>query len=281
MLTVFHSALEIQSALANKKEIGFVPTMGNLHPGHLSLIKKSLQENNLTVISIYVNPTQFAIGEDFNDYPRTLTEDVAKIKKILSHDDHVLVFAPTSDAELYPHGKKVITATGPCDILEGSLRAGHFDGVVTIVKKLFELIAPHRAYFGKKDYQQYVIIRELVKMNQWPIQIIGMPIIREASGIAMSSRNSFLSPHEMLSAIKLRETLLQLKSVIMSKNYSLTQINQQLADYNKDPNFNYLALHTQESLAPVSTLNQKIILLGNYQLGTTKLLDNIEFEGPA
>src|SRR5690606_19997145 len=174
-----------------KKTIGFVPTMGALHDGHLSLIKNSLSKNDITVISIFVNPTQFNNAEDLEKYPRTLEADVQKVSEMSTQ---VLIFAPTV-SDIYP-GKTSssnFSFDGLENQMEGKHRPGHFDGVGTIVKKLFEIVQPNKAYFGQKDFQQLQIVKKMVSKHKIPVEIIGCPIHREENGLAMSSRNQRLS----------------------------------------------------------------------------------------
>ena len=185
-LSAFLSPLTHQN-----KSIGFVPTMGALHDGHLSLLKKSLKENDVTVMSIFVNPTQFNNPDDLEKYPRTLEEDVKKMGKI---SDSIIVYAP-SVSDIY-EGKTVSESfeyEGLEHQMEGQHRPGHFNGVGTIVKRLFEIIKPTTAYFGEKDFQQLQIVKKLVELYAIPVEIMGCPIFREANGLAMSSRNERLS----------------------------------------------------------------------------------------
>ena len=177
--------------LKQNKSIGFVPTMGALHQGHLSLLKKSLSENDVTVMSIFVNPTQFNNAEDLDKYPRTLERDV-QIMQDLSNN--IIVYAPEV-ADIY-EGNTVSESfnyDGLENQMEGKHRPGHFDGVGTIVKRLFEIVQPNKAYFGEKDFQQLQIVKKLVSKHNIPVEVIGCPIHREANGLAMSSRNERLS----------------------------------------------------------------------------------------
>ncbi len=277
MAQVVTKTSELQNLLKSKAEVGFVPTMGNLHLGHLSLLTESIKHNETNVISIYVNPTQFGKNEDFGSYPRTLVEDLEKIEKLERQLDYpkIIVFAPEHEQEIYPDGKQTITAFGPCDTLEGALRPTHFDGVVTVVKRLFEIVKPSCAYFGKKDYQQLSIIKELNKKYQFNINIVGMSIIRDDSGLAMSSRNVYLTPEQKKEALLLRNSMLSIKSLIDQKS-SLAYVQSHIKEIVKDKRFNYLSLCRQENLQPASSLEDKMVILGNFQLGQTKLLDNLE-----
>ena len=219
-MLIFNKQLALSAYLQSINDaqttIGFVPTMGALHQGHLSLLQKSLSENSFTVISIFVNPTQFNNADDLAKYPRTLDEDILKIEKI---DPKIIVFAPDVN-DLY-QGNTIATVfdfDGLEHQMEGKFRTGHFDGVGTIVKRLFEIVKPTRAYFGEKDFQQLQIIRKLVQKNNIPVEIVGCPIFREANGLAMSSRNSRLSPEQQQEASVIHEILLSAKELFGTEN---------------------------------------------------------------
>ena len=184
----------VKNNIRDNTSIGFVPTMGALHQGHLSLLKKSIENNVTTVISIFVNPTQFNNVEDLEKYPRTLEDDIEKIKTV---SDKILIYAPTVE-DIYEGNPKSLhyDFDGLENQMEGKFRPGHFDGVGTIVKRLFEIVKPTHAYFGKKDFQQLQIVKKLVEKEKLPVIIVGCPIFREASGLAMSSRNERLSEEE-------------------------------------------------------------------------------------
>ncbi len=184
----------VKNNIRDNTSIGFVPTMGALHQGHLSLLKKSIENNVTTVISIFVNPTQFNNVEDLEKYPRTLEDDIEKIKTV---SDKILIYAPTVD-DIYEGNPKSqhYNFDGLENQMEGKFRPGHFDGVGTIVKRLFEIVKPTHAYFGEKDFQQLQIVKKLVEKEKLPVTIVGCPIFREASGLAMSSRNERLSEEE-------------------------------------------------------------------------------------
>jgi pantoate--beta-alanine ligase len=199
----------LQNNFATKKTIGFVPTMGALHRGHLSLIQKSMSENEVTVMSIFVNPTQFNNSTDLDNYPRTLEADVEKLKEI---SDNIIVFAPSVD-DIY-NGQTIaqnFDFDGLENEMEGKHRPGHFDGVGTIVKRLFEIVQPNKAYFGEKDFQQLQIVKKMVEKNQLPVEVIGQPIYRETNGLAMSSRNERLSKKERNEAAFIYKTLQEAK----------------------------------------------------------------------
>ncbi len=219
-MRIFESKSLLNSYLTpfydSQTKIGFVPTMGALHSGHLSLLKKSILENELTVISIFVNPTQFNNIDDLKKYPRTLDVDVEKISSI---SDKIIVFAPTVDA-IY-EGKtisKQFNFDGLEDQMEGKFRPGHFNGVGTVVQRLFEIIKPTTAYFGKKDFQQLQIVKKLVEKYKLGVRIEGCEIYREKNGLAMSSRNERLSVNERDNAKIIFETLTVVKKLFNTKS---------------------------------------------------------------
>ena len=195
-MKIFNKKLDLQQFLApfylEKKAVGLVPTMGALHEGHLSLIQKALSENDIVVVSIFVNPTQFNNAEDLEKYPRNLSGDIKTIERL---SQEVVIFAPEI-SEMYESTPKAISFDfgGLDKVMEGKFREGHFQGVATIVEKLFELVKPTRAYFGEKDYQQILIIKSMLEQRKLPITLVPCPIGREESGLAMSSRNERLSP---------------------------------------------------------------------------------------
>ncbi len=206
----------LQLQRGKNSTVGFVPTMGALHQGHLSLLEKSLANNKTTVISIFVNPTQFNNPDDLLKYPRTLERDVEKIKTI---SDSIVVYAPSVD-DIY-EGKTQsnhYSFDGLENQMEGKFRPGHFDGVGTVVKRLFEIVQPDNAYFGEKDFQQLQIVKKLVEKEKIPVKIIGCPIFREANGLAMSSRNERLSEEERQKAAIIYKTLKEAKSLFGTKS---------------------------------------------------------------
>ncbi|WP_395075506.1 pantoate--beta-alanine ligase [Flavobacterium sp.] len=205
----------LKKILLNNDNVGFVPTMGALHEGHLSLMKESLQNNKITVVSIFVNPTQFNNPEDLKKYPRTLESDLEKIKSL---NPEIIVYAPNAE-DIYEGNtvSKSFNYDGLEFQMEGKHRPGHFDGVGTIVKKLFEIINPTNAYFGEKDFQQLAIIKKLVKKNKIPVHIIGCQIHRESNGLAMSSRNERLSADERNKAEIIYKTLKTAKKLFSTK----------------------------------------------------------------
>lgn len=206
----------LESVSTKNGTIGFVPTMGALHQGHLSLLEQSLKDNTVTVISIFVNPTQFNNPEDLAKYPRTLDSDVAKIEKL---NPRIIVFAPSVD-DIY-EGNTVAAAfdfDGLENQMEGRFRPGHFDGVGTIVKRLFEIVKPTNAYFGEKDFQQLQIVKKMVEKAKMPVNVIGCPIFREPNGLAMSSRNERLTAKERNDAAVIYQTLQTAKTRFGTEN---------------------------------------------------------------
>lgn len=265
-------------------KLGFVPTMGNLHQGHISLLRRSLEENELSLVSIFVNPTQFAPGEDFEKYPRTLEQDLEKIKEAIElfNKDQglkrsVIVFSPASNKEVYPEEQVTHLSAGKMGrMLEGAVRPEHFDGVVTVVNRLFEMFKPDRAYFGKKDFQQYAIIKQMVQERNLEVELESLPIKREASGLALSSRNSFLSETEKEKGLNLYRSLREIKNILL-KTKSLEQAQEKIDSFTKtDKNFNYLVMRDASSLEEPRDLLNPIVILGNYQVGGVRLIDNME-----
>lgn len=215
-MKVIHTVRELQAALlrhrSEGKTIGFVPTMGALHAGHASLVKYSADENDVTVVSIFVNPTQFNDKDDLKKYPRTLDADC----RLLSPIGTAYVFVPSVE-EMYPAPDTRKFSYPPLDtVMEGAHRPGHFNGVCQIVSKLFDAVRPGKAYFGEKDFQQLAIIREMVRRMNYAVEIIGCPIVREEDGLAMSSRNTRLSVEEHENALKISQTLFKSRTFIGS-----------------------------------------------------------------
>lgn len=282
-MNIFNKKLEINNFLKNfinnKKTIGFVPTMGALHNGHLSLLKKSLEENDISVISIFVNPTQFNNVEDLEKYPRTLDIDIEKIKSL---SEKIIVFAPTAE-DIYDGNisSEKFDFQGLDQVMEGAFRPGHFDGVGTIVKKLFEIVQPTNAYFGEKDYQQILIIKSMVKQSNLPVNIIPCPIIREANGLAMSSRNERLSS-EMKIKAGLIYTLLQ-EAKILFKTHTITEIEnfiKQKFNENKDFTLEYFTIVDAEKLQIATEKNKNSkyrAFIAVYTEGV-RLIDNISLD---
>jgi pantoate--beta-alanine ligase len=233
----------------HKSTVGFVPTMGALHAGHLSLLQQSIENTTITIISIFVNPTQFNNPEDLEKYPRTLENDLEKIKTI---SDHIIVYAPTTE-DIYEGNTQSehFDFDGLEHQMEGKFRPGHFDGVGTVVQRLFEIVKPTHAYFGEKDFQQLQIIKKLVEKNKMPVEILGCPIYREPNGLAMSSRNERLSPEEKKKAAHIYQTLNAAKALFATK--SAQQVfNFVSKEINKFPDFKleYFEIADETTLLP-------------------------------
>lgn len=261
----------------NGKTIGFVPTMGYLHEGHLSLARASVSENDFTVLSIFVNPIQFGVNEDFSSYPRDLSKDCVFAESVGVD----VVFAPKAE-EMYPSGfKSYVEVTGITDVLCGKTRPGHFKGVTTVVNKLFNIIKPDNAYFGQKDAQQASVIKKMVNDLNMDVKISICPIVREEDGLAMSSRNVYLSPLERKSAVILSKSLFESAEMIKSGERRSEKIAEYIRSRITDEGagqIEYIAIVNQDSLENVKILNGKILIALAVKYGTTRLIDNITLE---
>ncbi|MDB4575943.1 pantoate--beta-alanine ligase [bacterium] len=262
------------------ESIAFVPTMGNLHQGHLSLVEIAKKKASRVVVSIYVNPLQFSPDEDFDSYPRTLEADLDKLRSM----DVDLVFTP-DDAMIYPSGESrstFVEVPGLSHIIEGEFRPGFFRGVATVVLKLFNMVQPDSAVFGEKDFQQLLVIRQMVADLDLPIEIIGAEIKREADGLAMSSRNSYLEPVDRQNSRLLSASLQQLRQEI-EQGISIEQAEKNCSETLKSNGFvvDYVTLRETEGLKKVSDEQlisaRKLIVLAAAKLGSTRLIDNLKF----
>ena len=279
-MQLFESKNTLRSFLDTKRaeaaEIGLVPTMGALHEGHLELIRRALAENTTVVVSIYVNPTQFNNSEDLQRYPRNLESDLRSLKEV---SEQLLIFVPDT-AEMYPDGasSREFDFGGLERQMEGEFRPGHFDGVGTVVSELLRIVAPHRAYFGEKDYQQLLIIKKLVEIEALPVSIIGCPIVRETNGLAMSSRNERLPKRLrneaglILSSLKTARSEFGTKSVDEIKDWVSEQFRAQ-------PEFDleYFHIADAETLRPVTQKTKTIKYRAFIAVfvGGIRLIDNI------
>jgi pantoate--beta-alanine ligase len=263
------------------EKVGFVPTMGNLHLGHISLLEKALEDYKTVYFSIFVNPLQFGPHEDFNHYPRTLDQDLELISKSLDSfpDSRVVVYSPSNPEEVFPPGhNQIISVYGLNNIVEGKVRPGHFDGVATVVFELFDLTKPATAYFGLKDFQQYITIKQMVKDLNLPINIYGMPIIREKSGLALSSRNQYLTREQKEISLILFQTLKEIKLMIDSQRVNIPKAKHFITEVLKEKKWNYLELRDSQTFSEDLTYSNNISILAVYQIGTTRLLDNLQVE---
>jgi pantoate--beta-alanine ligase len=259
---------------ANKKQIGFVPTMGALHQGHVSLVARSAEENDECVVSVFVNPTQFNDKKDLTTYPRTLEQDCELLEKA----GCTLVFAP-SEEEMYPEPDTRVFDLGPvAQVMEGARRPGHFNGVAQVVSKLFDLVSPTNAYFGEKDFQQVAIIREMVKQLNFDVNIVSCPIIREADGLALSSRNSRLTEEQRMKApivaATLNEslTLKSTKSVQEVIDFVTSTLNKE-----DDMEVEYYEIVDAISMQPIQNWSDSTYSVGciTVYCGKVRLIDNI------
>ena len=275
-MQVVHTAAELRAALAGQTRTAFVPTMGSLHAGHVSLIDLAKLHGQPVVASIFVNPLQFGKGEDFERYPRTLAADCDK----LAAAGCDLVFAPDV-AEMYPV-PQTFTVQPPESLandLCGAFRPGHFSGVATVVMKLFNLVQPRVAVFGSKDFQQLFVIRELVRQFNLPIDIVAGATLREADGLAMSSRNQYLGASERIQAAQLQRELAAIAAAVQAGDPDHEALCVQAARYLKMAGWrvDYVALRDAATLQAPTSDSQRLIVLGAAWLGSTRLIDNLEF----
>jgi pantoate--beta-alanine ligase len=278
-MRIVYEPFEMQE-IANKyrewgKTIGFVPTMGYLHEGHISLVKQAKQDNDVVFVSIFVNPTQFAPNEDLDKYPRDIKRDEEMLKK----EGVDFLFYPTVE-NMYPDNfQTYVTVENLTKVLEGASRPTHFRGVTTVVNKLFNITKPHRAYFGKKDAQQLIVIKRMVEDLNMDVEIVGMPIVREEDGLAMSSRNKYLDQEERKEAICLHESLQKAKELIESGIEDAQQIRNEMdavINSYKIPRIDYIninSLTTLEKLSKIKT-GDTLISLAVF-VGKTRLIDNL------
>ena len=276
MTKIYTSKDEMLKRFAKTQDtVGFVPTMGNLHQGHLNLLEASLKENEISVISIFVNPTQFSKDEDLSKYPRTFEEDFLLINQLANqYNKEVIIFHPRSADEVYPKDYRLLEVKRFERILEGEVRPTHFKGVISVVKSLFDIVNPTRAYFGKKDYQQLIVVKDMVEEYELKVQIVPIEICREQSGLAMSSRNNYLTLEQKQTALILRRTLLKTAKVLQEKGIKEAQAFCKIAK--EDQGFNYLEIRNRKTFMPIHENDKEFVIVGNYQVGKTRLLDNIE-----
>ena len=279
MLTV-HTVQELRATVADWRrageQIAFVPTMGNLHSGHLDLMREAGSRAGRVVTSIFVNPMQFGEGEDFDAYPRTLEQDSEKLRQ-LGVD---LLFAPEVTT-IYPAGSTEyqtrVEVPGLSDVLCGASRPGHFVGVATVVCKLFNLVQPDLAVFGQKDFQQLMVIRRMAADLAFPIEIVGKETVRESDGLALSSRNGYLSAQERATAPLLYRTLQETAEAIKAGNRDYTGLEKAAEAVLQEAGFrpDYYAIRRAEDLAPAQDSGEDLVVLAAAYLGTTRLIDNL------
>ena len=267
----------LASARAEGKSVGLVPTMGALHEGHASLVERSVAANDVTVVSVFVNPTQFNDKGDLERYPRTLEAD-CQLLEGLGTD---CVFAPSAE-EVYPEPDTRVFDFAPLDkVMEGIYRPGHFNGVAQIVSKLFMYVEPDRAYFGEKDFQQLAIIREMVRQMDFKLEIVGCPIVREQDGLALSSRNALLTPEQRHTALAISKTLFE--SVEFAKNHTLAETKQRVEEAiaaTEGLELEYYEIVDGNTLQPVSAWDETNYVMGciTVYCGKVRLIDNIRYK---
>ncbi|EGQ3956938.1 pantoate--beta-alanine ligase [Staphylococcus pseudintermedius] len=256
------------------KSIGFVPTMGALHDGHLTMMRQSTEDNNITVISVFVNPLQFGPNEDFDAYPRQIDEDEAMVSQI----DVDYVFYPSVE-EMYPGEIGTHVTVGRlAKVLEGALRPGHFDGVVTVVNKLFNIVQPDVAYFGKKDAQQLAIVEQMVRDFNHPVKIVGVDIVREADGLAKSSRNVYLTVEERQEAVHLRQSLALAQSLYDAGERESSVIINKVTQYlqtHTSGQVQEVAVYSYPELREQAHIEGRIFISLAVKFTQARLIDNI------
>lgn len=267
----------LAAARAEGKSVGLVPTMGALHEGHASLVQRSVAENDVTVVSVFVNPTQFNDKGDLERYPRTLDADCALLSSLGAN----YVFAP-SEEEVYPEPDTRVFDFAPLDkVMEGVYRPGHFNGVAQIVSKLFMYVEPDRAYFGEKDFQQLAIIREMVRQLGFKLQVVGCPIVREKDGLALSSRNTLLTPEQRITALAISKTLFA--SLDYAKLHTLTETKQMVEQAiagTEGLELEYYEVVDGNTLQPVASWDDTDYIVGciTVYCGKVRLIDNIRYK---
>jgi len=257
--------------------IGFVPTMGFLHEGHLSLMRQARVDNHALVVSIFVNPTQFGPDEDYDSYPTDLEKDASLCRETGCD----ILFTPGTD-EMYPENNVTkVSVAGLTETLCGASRPGHFDGVTTVVSKLFNIVSPHMAYFGLKDYQQYRVISKMVQDLNMNIQIVGLPTIREEDGLAMSSRNAYLYDDERSGALTLSRSLDSAREMVREGIRDPRAIEDKVAGIIKSEpttRIDYVSVVNADDLGPLSTIEDRALLAMAVFVGDARLIDNAVLE---
>ena len=255
------------------KRVGFVPTMGALHDGHLSLVRAAREQCEVVVVSIFVNPTQFGPNEDFAKYPRTFERD----RTMLESQNADVIFSP-STAEMYPPGATTwVTVEGLSDKLDGRSRPGHFRGVTTVVSKLFNIVQPDSAFFGQKDAAQVAIIRKMVRDLNFDVQIVVCPIVREKEGLAMSSRNAYLSPEDRKRALVLSRSLRHLQELVEqgeTNSAALIAAGKQVIAEEPSVRLDYFEIVDRDTLDPLPNVSSGALVAVAAYVGSTRLIDN-------
>jgi pantoate--beta-alanine ligase len=277
-MELIHSVAALRERLRNEKSVGCVPTMGNIHEGHLSLVRIARENAALTVTTIFVNRLQFGANEDFDKYPRTLQEDCEKLAGAGNH----IVFAP-DEREMYPEVQVFHVEPPPiAGKLEGRFRPGHFRGVATVVTKLFNIVQPDVAVFGKKDYQQLAIIRHMVDQLALPVRIIPAETVRADDGLALSSRNRFLSGGERAEAPRMQQVLRQVKQQVEAgdRNFEAIEFAADAELARHGWKVDYVVVRSRRTLLQPKAGERELVALGAAKLGNTRLIDNLEIAAP-
>ena len=277
--TIADTRAALRELRTQGRTIGLVPTMGALHEGHLSLIRAARASCDAVVVSIFVNPTQFGPNEDFAKYPRTFEADCAALDK----EGVDLVFAPTANEMYAPGGTTFIEVADVSNRLDGASRPGHFRGVATVVAKLFNIIGPDRAFFGQKDAAQVAVLKKMVRDLDFPVELVVCPIVREPDGLAMSSRNRYLSPDERQQALALHRALEEMQRLARSGTTSADElVRAALAVLNREPlvRVDYCSIVDPETLEDVTDVRGGALLAVAAFVGTTRLIDNQVLEKP-
>ncbi|MBI3222167.1 MAG: pantoate--beta-alanine ligase [Nitrosomonadales bacterium] len=272
-MQIISTIAELRTRLTTERAISFVPTMGNLHEVHLDLMRLARKHGSCVVASIFVNPLQFGPNEDFERYPRTLEADCAKLKGMAD-----VVFAPAVN-EMYPENQTVYIELPPiANELCGASRPGHFRGMATVVLKLLNIVQPQVAVFGKKDYQQLHIIRQMVAQLNLPVRIVGGETVRAADGLALSSRNQYLNETERTEAVFLSQTLQAMRQAIENGGRDFERLRRQAVEALTKRGWavDYVAVRNRSDLLPASPARQDWVILAAARLGNTRLLDNVE-----
>jgi pantoate--beta-alanine ligase len=276
-MQMLHTVAELRAAVHLAGAVAFVPTMGNLHAGHLELIRTARQRGLPVVASLFVNPLQFGPAEDFEHYPRTLQADATQLAEAGCH----ILFAP-SVTEMYPEAQTCTVSPPLADELCGASRPGHFAGVATVVLKLFNIVQPRLALFGKKDYQQLFILRLLTRQLNLPIEIIGVDTVRAEDGLALSSRNGYLSTAERIEAPRLHQILQAMAAALMAGKTDLVALeNSAVAELTRHGwQVDYVQIRAQSSLLAPTPIEAACVVLAAARLGNTRLIDNLEVTRP-
>jgi pantoate--beta-alanine ligase len=274
-MKVFSTVAELKQARRYVKgPVGFVPTMGYLHQGHLALVQQARAENEAVVVSIFVNPAQFGPREDFNRYPRDTEHDLA----LLDKEKVDFVFMPSAEG-MYPEGfGSWVEVEKVTDRLEGAVRPGHFKGVATVVAKLFNIVEPTRAYFGQKDAQQVIVIKKMVTELNMNLEVVVAPTVREPDGLAMSSRNTYLSPEERTAALVLWKSLNLARQIWRQGEHKADSLRQQMIDFiQKEPlaKIDYVSIADPVTLEELADIEQPALVSLAVHIGKTRMIDNI------